>query len=73
MLVFDTESLKKGEAKSFHLKKPGTSPAYCIFEYIYFSRPDSRVFGESVDKVRRKLGKALAGNTPRKEMASRSS
>ncbi|MCC7431678.1 amidophosphoribosyltransferase [bacterium] len=33
---------------------------FCIFELIYFSRPDSRVFGEFVDKVRRKFGKFLA-------------
>ncbi len=32
----------------------------CIFEFIYFSRPDSRIFNENVDKVRRKLGKNLA-------------
>ena len=32
----------------------------CIFEFIYFSRPDSRVFGENVDKVRRNLGRRLA-------------
>jgi amidophosphoribosyltransferase len=34
--------------------------AHCIFEFIYFSRPDSHVFGENVDKVRRKLGRQLA-------------
>lgn len=38
--------------------------AKCIFEFIYFSRPDSKVFGENVDKVRRKLGKVLAKNHP---------
>jgi len=32
----------------------------CIFEFIYFSRPDSKVFGENVDKVRRGLGRRLA-------------
>jgi amidophosphoribosyltransferase len=32
----------------------------CIFEFIYFSRPDSKVFGENVDKVRRELGRRLA-------------
>ncbi len=36
----------------------------CIFEFIYFSRPDSRVFGENVDKVRRKLGRRLSEESP---------
>ncbi|RKY73186.1 MAG: amidophosphoribosyltransferase [Candidatus Latescibacterota bacterium] len=38
--------------------------AFCIFEYIYFSRPDSRIFGDYVDKTRRKLGKNLALEHP---------
>ncbi len=37
-----------------------TRKARCIFEYVYFSRPDSFIFGHSVDKVRRNLGKNLA-------------
>jgi amidophosphoribosyltransferase len=32
----------------------------CIFELVYFSRPDSTIFGESVDRVRRELGRQLA-------------
>lgn len=32
----------------------------CIFELVYFSRPDSTVFGESVNHVRRELGRQLA-------------
>lgn len=37
---------------------------HCIFEFIYFSRPDSRIFGEYVDKTRRKLGRRLAEEHP---------
>ena len=37
---------------------------HCIFEHIYFSRPDSRVFGESVDRVRRRIGHRLAQEYP---------
>jgi amidophosphoribosyltransferase len=36
----------------------------CIFEHIYFSRPDSRVFGEGVDRVRRRIGHRLADEHP---------
>jgi amidophosphoribosyltransferase len=42
----------------------GAKYSFCIFEYIYFSRPDSMVFGKNVDKVRRKLGRQLAKEHP---------
>ena len=38
--------------------------AHCIFEHIYFSRPDSMIFGEVVHCVRKKLGEALALEHP---------
>jgi amidophosphoribosyltransferase len=38
--------------------------AHCIFEFVYFARPDSRIFGESCDKIRRKIGKQLAKEHP---------
>ena len=36
----------------------------CVFEYVYFARPDSRVFGGSVDRARRALGRRLAVEHP---------
>ena len=36
------------------------SPAHCIFEHVYFARPDSYVFGQSVNEVRTELGRELA-------------
>jgi len=41
--------------------------AHCIFEYVYFSRPDSLIFGDNVDKTRRKLGHILAKGHPVKD------
>jgi len=38
--------------------------AFCIFEYIYLSRPDSVVFGEIVNRPRRRLGMQLAREHP---------
>jgi len=38
--------------------------AYCIFEYIYFARPDSFLFGETAHVVRKKFGRRLAKEHP---------
>ena len=39
---------------------PKSSLSQCIFEHVYFARPDSYVFGRSVNEVRTELGRILA-------------
>jgi amidophosphoribosyltransferase len=48
-----------------HPARAGSPPrSHCLFEHVYFSRPDSIVFGESVQEVRVKLGRQLAREYP---------
>ena len=43
---------------------PPAPLAHCIFEHVYFARPDSYVFGRSVNDVRTELGRVLAREQP---------
>jgi len=47
-----------------HFPFPPKKSCQCVFEFIYFARPDSNIFGRSVHEVRKNFGKALALELP---------
>jgi amidophosphoribosyltransferase len=52
------------EGTSSRFYAPAAAQSSCIFEHVYFSRPDSRVFGRSVQESREQLGRQLAIEAP---------
>ncbi len=54
---------KEGGTRSIKPFKK-VSPQLCIFEYIYFARPDSEVYGRTVYGVRKAFGRELARENP---------
>jgi amidophosphoribosyltransferase len=55
---------KNGPRSERFVAKKDVHPAHCIFEHVYFARPDSRVHGDVVQYVRHKLGVQLAKEHP---------
>src|SRR4030066_262310 len=67
IVIIDDEVFETGEIKSERINGDIYPKKHCVFEYIYFSRPDSFIFGHNVDKMRRRLGKVLARKYPVKD------
>ncbi len=55
--------IRNGEMNSYQLAR-SPRPAHCIFEYIYFARPDSIMDGRLIYDVRVNIGSNLAGEHP---------
>jgi amidophosphoribosyltransferase len=64
IVVINDLTLINGTPESHRITDQEYPKKHCIFEYIYFSRPDSFIFGHNVDKMRRRLGKVLARKHP---------
>ena len=54
----------QGDSIESVMPLPKSKPAHCVFEHVYFSRPDSVVFGRTVTTSRKLLGKNLAREHP---------
>ena len=60
LVIFD----ESGMHSTFFAEDSERTPACCIFEMVYFARPDSRVFGKNIHEVRVQYGRQLAKEHP---------
>jgi amidophosphoribosyltransferase len=60
MVVIDAD----GPRSLFPFDKERIDPRLCIFEFVYFARPDTRLYGREVHAARRRMGEQLAEEAP---------
>ncbi|MCE5199166.1 MAG: amidophosphoribosyltransferase [Armatimonadota bacterium] len=58
MIIISSDGMSERQAV------PARGHALCIFEYVYFARPDSRMYGKTIHEARRRMGHELAKEHP---------